>query len=168
MTSKGVTLEGKIVESWHQWSTYWIGQNKCPFGFFCKMLWKNLNDLLGQPDTSLPSLFLCRNPLPPGTLVFSYNTFVKILSLLSDFYFMWSQFIQYMLISTWQYSIWGFPGGSMVKNLPANAGDAGSIPGLGRSPEEGNGIPLQYSCLGNPMDKVAWKATVHGVKKNKF
>ena len=57
-----------------------------------------------------------------------------------------------MLISTWQYSIWGFPGGSMVKNLPANAGDAGSIPGLGRSPEEGNGIPLQYSCLGDPMD----------------
>ena len=44
----------------------------------------------------------------------------------------------------------GFPGGRVVKNLPANAGDMGSIPGLGRSPREGNGNPLQYSCLENP------------------
>ena len=54
----------------------------------------------------------------------------------------------------------GFPGGSIIKILPANAGDAGSIPGLGRSPGEGNGNPLQYSCLGNPMDRGAWQATV--------
>ena len=53
----------------------------------------------------------------------------------------------------------------MVKNPPANAGDAGSIPGSGRSPEEGNGNPLQCSCLGNPMDRGAWRATVHGVAK---
>ena len=46
-----------------------------------------------------------------------------------------------------------FPDGSVVKNLPVNAGDAGLIPGLGRSPGEGNGNPLQYSCLGNPMDR---------------
>ena len=46
----------------------------------------------------------------------------------------------------------GFPGGTVIKNLPANAGDAGSIPGLGRSPGDGNGNPLQYSCLGNSMD----------------
>ena len=58
-----------------------------------------------------------------------------------------------------------FPGGSMVKNLPANAGDTGSIPGLGRSPGEGNGNLFQYSCLGNPMDRGAWQATVHGVTK---
>ena len=51
----------------------------------------------------------------------------------------------------------------MVKNPPANAGDMGSIPGLGRSPGEGNGNPLQYSCLGNPMDRGAWWTTVHGV-----
>ena len=60
----------------------------------------------------------------------------------------------------------GFPGGTEVKNLPANAGDAGdmgSIPGLGRSPGEGNGNPLQYSCPENPMDRGAWWATVHGV-----
>ena len=50
----------------------------------------------------------------------------------------------------------GFPGGSVVKNLPANAGDPGSTPGSRRSPGEGNGKPLQYSCLGNPKDRVAW------------
>ena len=49
----------------------------------------------------------------------------------------------------------GFPGGSAVKNLPTNAGDAGSVPGLGRSPGEGNGNPLQYSCLENPTDRGA-------------
>ena len=53
----------------------------------------------------------------------------------------------------------------MVKNLPANAGDSGSVPGLGRSPGEGSGNPLQYSCLGNPMDRGAWWATVHGATK---
>ena len=56
-----------------------------------------------------------------------------------------------------------------VKNLPASAGDmgdAGSVPGLGRSPGEGNGSPLQYSCLENPMARGAWRATVHGVTKS--
>ena len=55
----------------------------------------------------------------------------------------------------------GFPGGSVLKNLPASAGDAGdlgSIPGLGRSPGGGNGNPLQYSCLKNPMGRGAWWA----------
>ena len=56
---------------------------------------------------------------------------------------------------------------SVVKNPPANAGDAVSIPGLGRSPGEGNGNPLQYSCLGNPMDRGAWRATVHGVANSR-
>ena len=51
----------------------------------------------------------------------------------------------------------------MVENLPDDARDVGSIPGLGRSPREGNGNPLQHSCLGNPMDRGAWQATVHGV-----
>ena len=56
----------------------------------------------------------------------------------------------------------------MVKNLPSNAGDVGSIPGSGRSPEEGNGDPLQYSCLENPMGRGAWRATVHGVMKSRM
>ena len=55
----------------------------------------------------------------------------------------------------------GFPGGSVIKNLPANAGDVGLIPGLGRSPGEENGNPLQYSCLGNPTARGAQLATVH-------
>ena len=65
----------------------------------------------------------------------------------------------------------GFPGGIVAKNLPANAEDArdvSSIPGLGRSPGEGNGNPLQYSCLGNPMYRGAWWAIVHGVVNNQI
>ena len=59
----------------------------------------------------------------------------------------------------------GFPGGSVVKNVPDNAGDAGLITGSERSPGEENGNPLQYSCLGNPMDRQTWWATVHGMTK---
>ena len=58
-----------------------------------------------------------------------------------------------------------FPGGSVVKNPPANAGDAGLLPGWGRSLGEGNSTSLPYSALGNPMDRGAWGATVHGVAK---
>ena len=61
---------------------------------------------------------------------------------------------------------WGFPDDSVVKNLPAVAEDSGLIPGLGRSPGEGNNNPLQFSCFGNPMDRGAWQATVHGVTKS--
>ena len=62
----------------------------------------------------------------------------------------------------------GFPGGSVVKNPSANAGDAkdaGSVPGSGKSPEVGTGNPLQHSYLETPMDRGAWQATAHGVKK---
>ena len=59
----------------------------------------------------------------------------------------------------------GFPGGSAVRNLSANEGDMGSIAGLERSPGGGNDNPLQYSCLGNPVDREAWWATVHGVAR---
>ena len=60
----------------------------------------------------------------------------------------------------------GFPGGPDGKEFACNVratGDPGSVPGLGRSPGEGNGNPLEYSCLENPMDRGAWQATVHGV-----
>ena len=59
-----------------------------------------------------------------------------------------------------------FPGGSDGKVSPYNAGDPGSISGSGRSPGEGNGNSLQYSCLGNPMARGTWRAIVHGVAKN--
>ena len=70
-----------------------------------------------------------------------------------------------LVFTLWLNHPWGFPGGSVVKNPPASAGDAGSIPGSGRSPGEGNGNPLHYSCLGNHMDRGAWWSTVHGVAK---
>ena len=60
----------------------------------------------------------------------------------------------------------GFFGDSTVKNPPANAGNVGSLSGLGRSSGEGNGNPLQYSCLENPMDRGAWQATVHEIAKS--
>ena len=60
----------------------------------------------------------------------------------------------------------GFPSGAVIKNLSANAGELGLIPGLGRSPGEENGNPFQYVCLENPMDRGTWWATVHGVIKS--
>ena len=74
-----------------------------------------------------------------------------------------------LLINNEQVCIYkGFPGGSVVKNLPANSGtrDAGSSPGLGRSPGEGNGNPLRYSCMENQMDRGAWWATVQRAEKS--
>ena len=61
--------------------------------------------------------------------------------------------------------LWDFPDGSVIKNPPANTRDAGLIPGLGRSPGEGDDNPLQYSCPGNPIDRGAWWVPVHGVAK---
>ena len=61
----------------------------------------------------------------------------------------------------------GLLGSSGVRESACNAGDSGSIPGSGRSSGEGNGNPLQYSCLGNPMDRGAWQATVYGVTRVK-
>ena len=61
----------------------------------------------------------------------------------------------------------GLPHSSVSKEFACNAGDPVSIPGLGISPGEGNGNPLQYSCLENPMDRGAWQVTVHGVAKSR-
>ena len=65
------------------------------------------------------------------------------------------------------YSPWVFPSSSDSKASTCNAGDLGSIPGWGRSPGEGNGNPLQYSCLENPTDRGAWQVTVNGVAKSR-
>ena len=71
------------------------------------------------------------------------------------------------LFYVWLVVYMGFPGSSDSKVSAYNAGDPGSIPGLGRSPGEGNGNPLQCSCLENSMDWGAWRATVHGVSKSR-
>ena len=78
---------------------------------------------------------------------------------------MGSQRVEPDLVSEQQQTPKVFLGDSVVRNPPARAGDAGSIPGSGRSPGEGNGNPLQYSCLGNPTDRGDWWATVNGVAK---
>ena len=65
------------------------------------------------------------------------------------------------------YKVMGFPGGSYGKESAYNAGNPDSVPGSGRSPGEGNGNPLQYSCLENLMDKGTWWATDHGVTKSR-
>ena len=78
-------------------------------------------------------------------------------------------YIHYRYIYKAQDTRYRFPSGAVVKTLPANAedtGDVGLIPESGRSPGEGNGTPLQYACLENPMDRGAWQATVHGVTKS--
>ena len=73
----------------------------------------------------------------------------------------------YICVCMYLYMHMGFPGGSEVKASAWNAGDLGSIPGLGRSSGEGNGNPLQYSCLENPMEGGGWWGTVHGVAKSR-
>ena len=65
----------------------------------------------------------------------------------------------------WDNCLEGFPGGSVVKKSACSTGDMGSAPGSGRSPEEENGNLPQYSCLGNPMEREAWQATVMGLQK---
>ena len=82
----------------------------------------------------------------------------------------WERSHRYSCLECIAMGLWwkkGFPGGLHSKESACNAGDPGLIPGLGRSPGEGNGNPLQYSCLGNPMDRGAWRATVHGVAKSR-
>ena len=77
----------------------------------------------------------------------------------------WVCFVQISFITYLPWD-WGSPGGSGGKVSACNVGDLGSIPGLGRSPGEGNGSPLQYSCLENPMDGGAWRAAVHGISES--
>ena len=74
--------------------------------------------------------------------------------------------LQKVFLIVFYLHIRGLPDGSVVKNLLANAGDVSSIPGSGRYPGGGNVNPLQYSCLGNPMDRGAWRATAYGVTKS--
>ena len=86
---------------------------------------------------------------------------------------MWERgpFSLYLLLPLINLLIKGFPGGSVVKDLPANTGaigDTGSTPGSGRSPGVGNGNPLQYSCWNNSMDRGAWRATVYGVAESQI
>ena len=89
----------------------------------------------------------------------SWFSFVQVAVMLGK----WIHFS--LALFPYKYSGEGVPGSSAVKNLPANAEDLGSVPGLGRSPSERNGNPLQYFCLKNPMGRGAWQALAHRVAK---
>ena len=109
----------------------------------------------------------------------TYNLGIKSFSskmvYLTWFYLVWSIWwmpllstcFSYVIRLTLKHFIKGLPGGLVVKNPSATAGDLGSFPVLGRSPGKGNDIPHQYSCLGNPMDRGAWQAIIHGVVKSR-
>ena len=73
----------------------------------------------------------------------------------------------YMFVHIYTYTYMGFPGGSDGKASAYNEGDPGSVPGWGRWPGEGNGNPLQYSCLEDPMGRGVWRATTHVITKNR-
>ena len=84
-------------------------------------------------------------------------------------YACYTQYLYLPMLCTHTHTHTGFPGGTVVKNLPANAGDSGDvglIPGLGRSSQEGNGYPLQNPSLENPVDRGGWQAIVHGVAES--
>ena len=104
---------------------------------------------------------LSNNHVSPLVLVLLSEATEKINNRL-HIYYIFTTYINLLYI---YYICVGFSGGSVVKDLPASAGDAGLIPGSGRLPGEGNGNPLQYSCLGNPMERGAWWVTVHRVSK---
>ena len=116
-------------------------------------------------------MVLCSHPhrTPGENMALTRHTsFGNVMSLL---FIMCSRFViaflarkQRLLIS-WHRLIWGFPHSSVGKESACSAGDVASIPGSGRSPGEGNGNPLQYSCLENLMDREAWEATAHGVTR---
>ena len=86
----------------------------------------------------------------------------------ASIFFKWELHLDFIFINLcWSIVVWGFPGGSVVKNPPANEGDVGSVPGSGRSPGVGNGNPLQYSCLGNPMNGGASGIQSMGSRKSR-
>ena len=97
---------------------------------------KHINSSLANKLLSFRELYLLKSTLPLGKIKFP-----------------------------WDILAWGFPGSSVGKNPPANVGDVGLNPGFGKSPREGNGNSLQYSCSGNAMDRGDWQAIVHGVAK---
>ena len=112
------------------------------------------------------------------TTVFNFQELLPVLIILSSlyplrlFFFFWMQYPLEFLLCRHRFDviiflILGFPGGSEGSASACDTEGPGSIPGLGRPPGEGNGNPLQYSCLENPMDRGAWWATVHGVAKSR-
>ena len=120
-------------------------------------------------ESMMPSihLILCH----PLLLLPSVFPSIRIFSSESALHIRWPKYWSFSLSispsNEYSWLILDFPGGSDGKASAYNAGDPGSIPASGRSPGEGNGDPLQYSCLENPMDGGAWYPTIHGVEKSR-
>ena len=117
---------------------------------------------------------LCYIPLTNTTWQINYTP-IKFIYIFIYIIYVYITYVIYLICNLpwfirlyWfqAYSIMGFPGGLDSKESTCNAGDPGLTPGSGRSPGEGNGYPLQYSCLENTMDREAWRATVHEVAKS--
>ena len=131
--------------------------------------WKMLDEWLevpAQPPASSVMEIWPPLPVSPG-LVFTLSLPTpSALAILTSMPQLWCPEMSTFTIQSDLLWNWGFPGDSVIKNPPANAGDARLIPGSGRSPGEGNGNPLQYSCLGNSIDRGTWWATAHVVAKS--
>ena len=106
-------------------------------------------------------------PVSPGLVFTLLLSTPPALAILTSMPQLWCPEMSTFTIQSDLLCNWGFPGDSVIKNPPASAGDAGLIPGSGRSPGEGNGNPLQYSCLGNSIDRGAWQAIVLRAAKSK-
>ena len=106
----------------------------------------------------LPSMWLQESDMTGETITFTFSPLA--ISLYG------SNVLDRMQLLNSESLLWASPVALVVKNLPASTGEAGLIPVSGRSPGEGNGNPLQYSCLENPMDRGAWWAAVHRVTKS--
>ena len=132
------------------------------------------SEIQNSPSTSRTCLSTCVLPPERSLCLFHSELGFKALSLLFSLHSILETpcpcclraGFKFSLFFLTSYSSWGFPGVSMVKNPPINAGGTGLIPGLGRSPGGGHGNPLQYAYPENSIDGGAWWATVHGVTKS--
>ena len=147
--------------------TPWTGVHQAPLS--CTISWSLLKFMSIELVMLSNHVILCHPPL----LLPSVFPSIRVFSNESALNIQWPKYWSFASTTVLPVNIWGwFPsgimgslGGSVVKNPPANGGDAGLIPGLGSSPGERNGNLLQYSCLGNLMDKRAWRAILHRVAK---
>ena len=127
---------------------------KTDFWIFCLLAYTTKSSILSSP---LCLKFFCKIQTPFWPLMSPYSWLTSGNICLGIPYSLW--------MCQWVCHTVNRIGGSVVKNLPANARDVGLIPGSGRFPGEGSDNPLQYSCVGNPMDRGAWPATFSGVAK---
>ena len=157
MLWSGIFLHSKINLFIHMY----INKSTHPSVCFT-ISWNWWLSLTRSPDTRLiyeSQLLSYKSAMNNWNLFSCFVFFLRFLKM----WIILKVFIEFVTIFFWPQGMWdtGFPGGTVIKNPPARAGDSASTPGSGRCPGEGNSNPLQHSCLENPMDRGAWQATVH-------